>query len=315
METEDLPESSNIEDRRGEGGSIRGGGGFGGGIPGGASGLSIGTVVVLGLIGYALGIDPRLLIGGAEVLTHEGPTVNSPTTPRQTGTPQDEKGRFVSRVLGSTEVVWKDLFAKDGKTYRAPTLILFRGQTEARCGGVAQSAMGPFYCPNDQKIYLDTQFFDLIETRFRGCDTSRSCLFSQAYVIAHEVGHHVQNLFGVLSRAHSAQQSAGRGAAEANHIQVQVELQADCFAGVWAKYEDDLLRRQGKRAMIEPGDVEAALRTAAAIGDDTLQKRAGRAVVPDSFTHGSSEQRQRWFNNGYNGGEVGSCNTFAATRL
>jgi predicted metalloprotease len=313
MRWEDLPESGNVEDRRDEGG----GGGFGRGgfgMPMGAGGMSIGTVVVLGLIGWALGIDPSLLIGGAEIFTGGGqPQVEQPSRPRQTGAPKDDTGRFVSRVLGSTEATWKDIFAKDGKTYRAPTLVMYRGVTEARCGGTAQAAMGPFYCPNDQKVYLDTSFFSQIETRFHGC-SGKACEFAQAYVIAHEVGHHVQNLLGVLPRAQNAQRAAGDRAA-ANHIQVQVELQADCFAGVWAKRENDLLTGQGEPAFIEPGDVDAALRTAAAIGDDTLQRRAQGRVVPDSFTHGSSEQRQRWFNTGLKSGEVASCNTFAARQL
>jgi len=169
--------------------------------------------------------------------------------------------------------------------------------------------MGPFYCPNDQKVYLDTSFFREIETRFRGCDVgSKSCQFAQAYVIAHEVGHHVQNLLGVLTRAHQSQQAAG-GRAEANRVQVRVELQADCFAGVWANHSNEQWH------LLQPGDVEAALRTAEAIGDDTLQKRAQGRVVPDSFTHGSAEQRQRWFNTGFKGGTVAGCNTFAATQL
>jgi len=201
MRDDDLPESGNIEDRRGEGGFS---GGPGGGFPiGRGGGLSIGTVVVLGLIGWALGIDPSLLIGGAEVFNRQTPTTTTtPTTPRQTGAPSDDSGRFVSRVLGSTEVVWKDIFTKDGKTYRAPTLVLFNGSTQANCGGVAQSAMGPFYCPNDKKIYLDTSFFEQIERRFQGCE-GRACRFSYAYVIAHEVGHHVQNEIGTLTRANS----------------------------------------------------------------------------------------------------------------
>src|SRR5882724_3789216 len=268
MQYDDLPESSNVEDRRGEGPT--GGGGFGG-IPGGAGGLSIGTVVVLGLIGWALGIDPSFLIGGAEILTREQPRTSAPSQTRPTGSPTDETGRFVSRVLGSTEAVWKEEFAKKGSTYSAPRLVLFNKQTDAACGGVAQSAMGPFYCPSDKKVYLDTSFFQDIETRFRGCD-GKACQFSQAYVIAHEVGHHVQNLKGILSRAHSAQQAAGGRTPEANRIQVRVELQADCLAGVWAKRENEILVGQGKQPMIESGDVEAALKTAAAIGDDTLQK-------------------------------------------
>jgi predicted metalloprotease len=274
----------------------------------GAGGLSIGTVVVLGLVGWALGIDPSLLIGGAEILSGgDQPRVEQPSRPRQTGAPKDESGRFVSRVLGSTEATWKDIFAKDGKTYRAPTLVMYRGVTEARCGGAAQAAMGPFYCPNDQKIYLDTSFFSEIETRFRGC-SGKACEFAQAYVIAHEVGHHVQNLLGVLPRAQNAQRAAGDRAA-ANHIQVQVELQADCFAGIWANKSEE------RWHLLQPGDVEAALTTAAAIGDDTLQKKAQGRVVPDSFTHGSAQQRQRWFNTGLKSGSVASCNTFGTTQL
>ena len=309
MRLDDLPESGNVEDRRGEGGF--GGGGFG--LPIGGGGLSIGAVVALGLIGWALGIDPSLLIGGAEVLNR--PQVQAPPTARRTAAPQDDMGRFVSKVLGSTELQWKQLFAKDGRIYRPPVLVLYRGATHASCGGEAQSAMGPFYCPADQKVYLDTSFFDQIATRFRGCDAgSRTCQFSEAYVIAHEVGHHVQNLLGILPKAQQAQRAADSRAA-ANHIQVQVELQADCLAGVWANRENEMLKNEGKPAFIEPGDVEAALRTAAAIGDDTLQRRARGYAVPDSFTHGSSEQRQRWFNTGFRSGSVASCNTFAAAQL
>jgi predicted metalloprotease len=313
MRLDDLPESGNIEDRRGEGG-FAGGGGFG--LPIGGGGLGIGTIVVLGIIGWALGIDPSLLIGGAEVLSGPNQTqMQGPPTARRTSKPQDDMGRFVNRVLGSTEERWKEVFAKDGKTYRAPVLVLYRGRTDARCGGAAQSAMGPFYCPADQKVYLDTSFFDQIATRFRGCDIgSKSCQFSQAYVIAHEVGHHVQNLLGILPKAQQAQRVAN-SKAEANHIQVQVELQADCLAGVWANRQNEYLKSQGKPPFIEPGDVEAALRTAAAIGDDTLQRRSQGYAVPDSFTHGSSEQRQRWFNTGFRAGTVASCNTFASAGL
>jgi uncharacterized protein len=305
MRLDDLPESSNIEDRRQEGG-----GGFGGGFGGmgGRGGLGIGTVVVLGLVGWALGIDPRLLIGGAELVSGGGdqPQMQSPARPRTTGAPQDETGVFVSRILGSTEVEWKDIFAKDGKTYRPPILVMYSGRTDARCGA-ASSAMGPFYCPVDQKVYLDTSFFREIQSRFKGCD-GKSCQFAQAYVIAHEVGHHVQNLLGILPRV-ERQQQAVQGKAAANHLQVEVELQADCFAGVWANHS------QQQWKLLEPGDVEAALRTAAAIGDDTLQKQAQGYAVPDSFTHGTSAQRQRWFNAGLKGGQVSSCNTFEATQL
>jgi uncharacterized protein len=316
MRLDDLPESGNIEDRRGEGG-YSGGGGGGFGMPIGGGGLSIGAIIVLGIVGWALGIDPSLLIGGAEVLTRpsEPQVQQAPPSARRTGAPQDDMGRFVNKVLSSNDVQWKNVFAKDGKAYRAPVLVLYSGRTQAQCGGVAQSAMGPFYCPADQKIYLDTAFFNEIATKFRGCDVgSKSCQFSQAYVIAHEVGHHVQNLLGILPKAQQAQRAANSKAA-ANHIQVQVELQADCLAGVWANRENEGLKSQGKPPFIEAGDVEAALRTAAAIGDDTLQKRAQGYVVPDSFTHGSAEQRQRWFNTGFRSGTVQSCNTFASAQL
>ena len=311
MRLDDLPESGNVEDRRAEG---YGGGGFG--IPIGGGGLGIGAIVALGLIGWALGIDPSVLIGGAEILTGPGrPQVQAPPTARRTSAPQDQMGRFVSKVLGSTELQWKQIFARDGRIYRSPVLVLYRGATHASCGGEAQSAMGPFYCPADQKVYLDTSFFDQIATRFHGCDVgSKTCQFSQAYVIAHEVGHHVQNLLGILPKAQQAQRAAGSRAA-ANHVQVQVELQADCFAGVWANRENEMLRSEGRPLFIEPGDVEAALRTAAAIGDDTLQKRARGYAVPDSFTHGTSEQRQRWFNAGFRSGSLSNCNTFAAAQL
>ena len=311
MRLDDLPESGNVEDRREEGG-YGGGGGFGG--PVGAGGLGVGTVVILGIVGWALGIDPMLLITGVEMFNREQPRVEQPSQPRKTGAPKDETGRFVSRVLGSTEAQWKEIFASQGQTYRPPKLVIYRGTTDARCGGVAQSAMGPFYCPADLNVYLDTSFFQQIETRFRGCE-GKACQFSQAYVIAHEVGHHVQNLLGILTKAQREQQAAGARTPQANRIQVQVELQADCFAGVWAKRENESLLKQGKPSMIEPGDEEAALRTASAIGDDTLQRRSQGHVVPDSFTHGSSAQRQRWFSAGFKQGSIASCNTFSATQL
>jgi len=312
MRLDDTEQSDNIEDRRGESGGGFGGGGFG--LPMGG-GLGIGTIVVLGLIGWALGIDPRLLIGGAEILSG-GSHVQQPMQPSggqaRRGKPSDDIGRFVSTVLGNIEVEWTDIFRQDGKTYRKPVLVLYQGQTGAACGGTAQSAMGPFYCPNDQKVYLDTSFFREIETRFRGCE-GKACEFSQAYVIAHEVGHHVQNLLGILTKVQQQQQGMDR--ASANRLQVRVELQADCLSGVWANHENNRLQKAGKPPLVEAGDVEAALRTASAIGDDTLQRKATGRVVPDSFTHGSSEQRQRWFTTGYRQGTVAACNTFGSESL
>ncbi len=305
MRLDDLPRSDNIEDRRGD--DYSGGGSSGFGMPMGAGGLGIGGVIVLGLIGWALGIDPRLLLGGAEMLTRTShqPSQQAPARPGRPGRPTDQVGNSVSAVLGSTEVAWKDIFAKSGGNYVAPKLVIFSGRTQSACGQ-AQSAMGPFYCPSDRKVYLDTSFFRDLERRFRGCE-GKSCQFAQAYVIAHEVGHHVQNLLNVLPRVQ--QQQRGLSKTDANHLQVKVELQADCLAGVWAN------RSQEKWKLIEPGDVEAALKTAAAIGDDRLQKQSQGTVVPDSFTHGSSEQRMRWFNNGLKGGTVASCNTFTAAQL
>ena len=311
MRLDDLQESGNVEDRRGEGGY-----GGSGGFPIGGGGIGIGTIVVLGLIGWALGIDPSILIGGAEIFSGSGSPSSQapPPAQRHTGTPQDDMGRFVSKVLGSTEVQWKQVFSKEGRTYRAPILVLYKGTTRADCGGVAQSAMGPFYCPSDQKVYLDTSFFDQIATRFRGCDVgSKPCQFSQAYVIAHEVGHHVQNLLGILPKVQ--QEQRGQDRAGANRLQVRVELQADCFAGIWASHENKRQKDLGHAPFIEPGDVEAAMRTAAAIGDDTLQRKATGHVVPDSFTHGSAEQRQRWFQNGLREGTVAACDTFRAANL
>src|SRR4029078_12679063 len=212
MRLDDMPESGHVEDRRGDGGF--GGGGDGFGRPVGTGGIGIGGMVVLGLVGWALGIDPFVLIQGANVIVggnQGGTEQRAPQQPGRTGTPTDEAGRFVSRVLGSTEVQWKDIFAKEGQTYRAPKLVMFSGQTRSACGA-AQSAMGPFYCPNDREVYLDTAFFNDLERRFRGC-SGNACKFAQAYVIAHEVGHHVQNLLGILPKVQQAQQASGDRAA------------------------------------------------------------------------------------------------------
>jgi predicted metalloprotease len=309
MRWDDFRRSDNVEDARDGGGFGGGGGGFG--MPVGRGGLGIGTIVVLGLVGWALGIDPRILIGGAEILSGGNESgyeqQAGPPPSRNRGAPTDEAGQFVSAVLGSTEDTWKAIFSAQGQTYRPPRLVLFAQATDGGRCGMAQSAMGPFYCPPDRRIYLDTSFFREIEQRFRGCN-GKACQFAQAYVLAHEVGHHVQNELGLLNKAQAAQQQAG-GRAQANNIQVRVELQADCFAGIWANQQEK------KKSFIEPGDIDAALQTASAIGDDTLQRKSQGRVVPDSFTHGSAEQRKRWFMTGYTKGTIAACNTFTVDRL
>lgn len=308
MRWEDWRRSENVEDRRGDEGYAGPGGGFH--IPGGRGGLGIGTIVVLGLLGWALGIDPRLLIGGAEILTGGGSSYQAPyQPPRQTktGAPSDDMGKFVAAVLGETEDRWREIFQQRNQRYREPKLVMFSGATQSACG-FAQAAMGPFYCPPEQKVFLDTSFFRDLERRFRACDAgSKACQFSQAYVIAHEVGHHVQNLLGVLPKVQQMQQGMNKG--QANQLQVRVELQADCFAGVWAHHS------QQKWKFLEPGDIDAALKTASAIGDDRLQRQTQGYVVPESFTHGSSEQRMRWFLTGLKQGTVAACNTFDKASL
>jgi uncharacterized protein len=301
MRWDDFRRSDNIEDDRGAGGGFGGGGS---GIQFGGGGLGIGTVIVLGLLGWALGIDPSVLIGGAELI-NGGSQYQQQSRPanRRVGTPSDATGQFVAAVLGNTEDTWGEIFRAGGQQYAPPRLRLYTGGEQGGCG-FAQAAMGPFYCPTDRRIYLDTSFFREIETRFHGCQ-GKACKFSQAYVIAHEVGHHVQNLLGTLAKANAAQRAAG-GRAAANRIQVRVELQADCFAGIWAHHSDQ------RKSFLDPGDIDAALQTATAIGDDTLQRRAQGYVVPDAFTHGTAEQRKRWFTIGFTQGTLSACDTFAA---
>jgi predicted metalloprotease len=295
MRIDELPHSDRIEDRRG--------GGAAGFPTGRAGGLGLGTIIIVFLVGWALGINPLELLG---LLTGQygSPEQSEPAPPNsRTEAPSDQIGQFVSAVVGSTEVQWKEIFAQAGKKYEPPTLVMFSGATRSACG-FAQSAMGPFYCPVDRKVYLDTSFFGDLQRRFHGCDVgSKSCQFSQAYVITHEIGHHVQNLLGILPRVQEAQR--GTDEVEANHLQVRVELQADCFAGIWAHRADEKWR------IMEPGDVEAAIQTASAIGDDRLQRRSQGYVVPDAFTHGSSEQRTRWLMTGLKSGQLASCDTFS----
>ncbi|MCC2651773.1 MAG: hypothetical protein K0R61_2174 [Microvirga sp.] len=288
MRWQDFRTSSNVEDRRGMG--MAGGGGLG-----------IGAMVILGLVGWALGIDPRILIGGAEMMTGGGSGYQQQQQGRQ-GAPQDEAGRFAAAILGNTEDVWNTVLPQQAnRQYQAPKLVLFSGQTRSGCGG-AQSAMGPFYCPLDQTVYIDLSFFEEMKSRFRaGGD------FAYAYVLAHEVGHHVENQLGILPRVQERQQQVSK--AEGNQLSVRVELMADCLAGVWAHHSDQRWKS------LEQGDIEEAIRAAEAIGDDRLQKQSQGRVVPDSFTHGSSEQRMRWLTTGLKTGQVQACDTFRASRL
>lgn len=289
MRWDDYRQSENLEDRRGGGGTFAG-------LPGGRGGLGIGTMVVLGLIGWALGIDPRLLIGGAEMIG--GMTERAPQqqTQRQSAPPQDEMGRFVSAVLAQNEDVWSKVLPQQAnRRFEPPRLVLFSGVDRSGCG-TAQAAMGPFYCPPDRRVYLDTSFFDEMRKRLGGGGD-----FAYAYVIGHEVGHHIQNLIGILPKANELRERSNER--DANAISVRIELQADCFAGVWAHNVQAMGR-------IEQGDIEQAMRTASAIGDDKLQQASRGTVVPDSFTHGSSAQRQRWFMTGFRTGSMQACDTF-----
>jgi predicted metalloprotease len=296
MQWEDYRQSDNVEDRRGSGG-----GDFAG-LPGGRGGLGIGTMVVLGLVGWALGIDPRLLIGGAELIGGIGGR-QAPTQEARpaSGPPKDEMGRFVSAVLAQNEDVWTKLLPQQAnRRYEPPRLVIFDRVSTSACG-TAQSAMGPFYCPPDKRVYLDLSFFQEMQRKLGGGGD-----FAYAYVIGHEVGHHIQNLLGILPKANQLKARASER--EANAISVRVELQADCFAGVWAHN----IQAMGR---IDPGDIEEAMRTAAAIGDDMLQKASRGQVVPDSFTHGSSAQRQRWFNTGFRTGSMQACDTFKPAQV
>jgi uncharacterized protein len=298
MRTDDFRPSDNVEDDRAASASR-------GGIRTGH--LGIGTVIIVGLIGWYFGIDPSTLLNIAQMINGEAPSQQTgPAPPVTAGTPTDATGRFVALVLGDTEDRWTEIFRASGRTYHPPKLRLFSGAEPGGCG-LARSAMGPFYCPRDQRIYLDTSFFDDLQNKFGGCANSNACKFSEAYVIAHEVGHHVQDELGILPKVTQAQRAAGQ--TQANALQVRVELQADCLAGIWAN------RAQQKHRFLDPGDVDQALQTASAIGDDRLQKEARGYAIPDSFTHGTSAQRKRWFSTGFSRGQVAGCDTFSASAL
>jgi hypothetical protein len=288
-------ESDNVEDRRGQSGR-----GMPGGIRIGRGGLGVGTIVLALVASYFLGIDPRVVMGVLGGMEGGAPTqVQAPAEPA--GKPSDELGRFVAVVLADTEDTWRAIFRQGGGTYREPKLVLFSGVYPTACG-MGQSAAGPFYCPLDEKVYIDLSFFRQLQERFRAPGD-----FAQAYVIAHEVGHHVQKLLGIMEQTARLRQRMSEQ--EYNQVSVRVELQADCFAGVWAHHA------QRERKILEPGDLDEALRAASAIGDDVLQKRSQGYVVPDSFTHGSAAQRVRWFRVGFDSGSMQTCNTFEAREL
>ena len=271
--------SGNVEDRRGIG--------LGGG-------LGIGGILVA-VVAYFLGFDPGTAINVAQQVTTQAETREAPR-----GAPSDPMGQFVAKVLGSTEDVWGGIFQRSNGQYRPPTLVLYDGQVRSACG-LGQSAMGPFYCPNDEKLYVDLAFYRDLQARFKAPGD-----FAQAYVVAHEVGHHVQKLTGSMRRLEEAQGRASK--AELNRISVRMELQADCYAGIWGHYA-------GTLKQLSPGDLEEALTAASAIGDDRLQKQSQGRVVPESFTHGTSAQRVRWFRRGFDSGRPQDCDTFAAASL
>ncbi len=281
--------SRNVEDRRGQGMSR-------GARAGGLGGIGLLVVIVIALF---MGVDPVQLL--QDVPVSQAPSSASVQSGPQASAAENEAADFVAVVLADTEDTWNSIFSQLGKRYEEPVLVLFRGQVRSACG-MASAATGPFYCPGDHQLYIDLSFFDELRTRFRAPGD-----FAQAYVIAHEVGHHVQTLLGISQEVHSRQR--GLSEARANELSVRLELQADCFSGVWAN------QAQRSRAILEPGDLEEALGAASAVGDDRIQKQARGHVVPDSFTHGTSEQRSRWFRRGFQTGDVRQCDTFDADRL
>jgi hypothetical protein len=302
MKWEGNRQSDNVEDRRSGGDGGMGAGGGGGGLLGALLGgrrMSMGVVVVALLGGWALGVNPLTILG----MLDGGSMPASQVQQRLAQHPpaDDRMAAFVSTVLADTEDVWTDVFAKGGKTYEKPHLVLFRGSTATACGQ-GQAAMGPFYCPGDHKVYIDLGFYETLKNQLGAPGD-----FAQAYVIAHEVGHHVQNLLGISAKME--QMRSKLSPEKYNALSVRLELQADCLAGVWANHA------QAERQLLEAGDVAEAMNAAAKIGDDALQKAAGGRVVPESFTHGTSAQRQHWFEAGLQGGLVKNCDTFASRNL
>jgi len=292
MKWEGQRQSENVEDRRDQGSMA------GGGFPIGGRGIGLGTIVVALVAGWIFGINPLTILGvlsgGAEapVLQQQGPAQRPPA--------DDKMAAFVSTVLADTEDVWKQQFAAMGRSYREPKLVLFRGATPTACG-TGKTAMGPFYCPGDEKVYIDLAFYDVMRSRLGAPGD-----FAQAYVIAHEVGHHVQSLLGITEKIDAARQRGSE--AQANALSVRLELQADCLAGVWGNHA------QRTKQILEQGDIEEALNAASQIGDDTLQRKSQGTVVPESFTHGTSAQRVSWFKRGMASGDLRECNTFDGNR-
>ena len=286
MRWKDGRRSTNIEDRRGKR------------VPRGVKGGGIG-IILLALVGMYFGIDPALILNMGENM--QTASVDSQTRSTPPSAQEQQEADFVSVVLADTEDVWSAVFNEGGGTYRKPTLVLFTGAVQSACG-FAQAAMGPFYCPGDQKVYIDLSFYQDLKNQLHAPGD-----FAQAYVVAHEIGHHVQKLLGISDKVHAMRSELSQK--EYNKVSVRLELQADCFAGIWAN------RAHKMRQIIEPGDIEEALTAASQIGDDRLQKQSRGYVTPDSFTHGSSAQRVRWFNQGFSTGDISSCNTFNAQSL
>jgi uncharacterized protein len=301
MDWEKGRQSDNVVEDDGSGG---GGGGFGGGgMRFGGFHFGIGGTIILIIVAFAFPQTRPLIMG--LFFNDNSSSVSAPSAPPTPGKPADRNDpqvKFVSSILGSTEDVWGQYFQSRGSQYEQPKLLLFHGQTRSGCGA-ASEAMGPFYCPVDHRVYLDLDFFKEMDTRFHAKGD-----FARGYVIAHEVGHHVQNLLGIMNEEQKAQRS-GQAMEGATGLSVRLELQADCFAGVWGN------KSQAQLNWLQDGDVEAALNAASAVGDDTLQRQARGTVVPDSFTHGTSAQRARWFKAGFTSGDIQSCNTFAAPTL
>lgn len=279
--------SSNVEDRRGKR------------ISAGAKSGGIG-ILLLALVGMYFGIDPEVVLNMGSSMQSERP-VSQSSQSYQASSAEQEQAEFVSVVLADTEDVWTRIFRENGRTYQEPNLVLFSGSVQSACG-YAQAAMGPFYCPGDQKVYIDLSFYRDLQVKMNSPGD-----FARAYVVAHEVGHHVQKLLGISDKVHELRQRLSK--VDFNKVSVQLELQADCFSGIWTNHADQMY------GILQTGDIEEALNAASNIGDDRLQKQSQGYVTPDSFTHGSSAQRMRWFRKGYDSGDINSCNTFGTQRL